>query len=91
MPDVLTAQLVGQTQVHPSAISQFSNATQMAASEEQLDGLIIDYFKLLQTQVENLDFKAAENMTGILDAVLCLIMVVCTIWVGLTNTVLLQK
>ena len=69
IPDLLTYQLVGQTQVHPNARNQLQNAIQMAASEEQLDGLIIDYFKLLQTQVENLDFKAAENMTGILDAV----------------------
>jgi hypothetical protein len=69
IPDLLTYQLVALTQVHPSARSQIEKAIQMTASEKQLDGLIIDYFKLLQTQVENLDFNAAYNMTGIFDAI----------------------
>lgn len=69
IPDLLTYQLVALTQVHPSAKSQIEKAIQMTVSEKQLNGLIIDYFKLLQTQVENLDFKVAENMTGIFDAI----------------------
>ena len=69
IPDLLTYQLVALTQVHPSARSQMEKAILMTASEKQLDGLIIDYFKLLQTQVENLDFNARDKMTGIFDAV----------------------
>jgi hypothetical protein len=69
IPDLLTYQLVALTQVHPSARGQMEKAIQMTASEKQLDGLIIDYFKLLQTQVENLDFNVSEKMTGIFDAI----------------------
>ena len=69
LPSVLMYQLSTKDQVHPSARVQLTEAVRMAIDDAKYDELLLDYFKLLRTQVDNLDFGIKDFRKGIVDAV----------------------
>lgn len=60
IPEVLLGQLISKNQVHPSAVNTLAQTIQMVADEAQYEELLMNYFKLLKTQVDNLDFGIKE-------------------------------
>ena len=68
IPELLLGQLVSKNQVHPAAVNTLTETIQMIADEAQYDELLKDYFKLLKTQVDNLDFgiKEADVYTDVI-------------------------
>ena len=69
LPSVLMYQLSTKDQVHPTAKNQLREAVRMAIDEAKYDELLLDYFKLLRTQVDNLDFGIKDFRKGIVDAI----------------------
>ena len=69
LPSVLMYQLSTKDQVHPTARTQLTEAVRMAIDEAKYDELLLDYFKLLRTQVDNLDFGIKQFRKGIVDAI----------------------
>ena len=69
LPSVLMYQLSTKDQVHPTAKNQLREAVRMAIDEAKYDELLLDYFKLLRTQVDNLDFGIKDFRRGIVDAI----------------------
>ena len=69
LPSVLMYQLSTKDQVHPTAKNQLREAVRMAIDDAKYDELLLDYFKLLRTQVDNLDFGIKDFRKGIVDAI----------------------
>lgn len=68
IPEILLGQLISKNQVHPSAVNTLTETIQMLTDEAKYDELLKDYFKLLKTQVDNLDFgiKEADIYTDVI-------------------------
>ena len=69
LPSVLMYQLSTKDQVHPNARSQLLETVRMAIDDAKYDDFLLDYFKLLRTQVDNLDFGIKDFTKGIVDAI----------------------